>query len=158
MKALIPFRRATDLPSLFPHEVDVLFDRFFPGFFGPGIYGPTNKEMVGKVWTPWVDVVEMEKELVVKVDLPGVDPKDVEVYIANGSLILKGIKKEEKEAKIANVYRMERFVGTFYREVPLPIGVNEEKITATTANGVLTVIIPKKPEVRPTKVAGKALV
>jgi HSP20 family protein len=154
MKALIPFRRTTDLPSLFRHEVDDLFDRFFgPGFI-PG------KEINGlpQVWAPSVDVLEMEKEIVIKADLPGVIPNEVEIYAQNGALVLKGLKKEEKEEKIANYFRTERFVGTFYREIPLPVGVDPEKITATTINGVLTVIIPKTPAALPKKVSVKAMV
>lgn len=149
MKTLIPWRRTNELPSLFRHEVDDLFDRFFGiGEVGNG---------ATKMWAPPVDVTELDKEIKIKVDLPGVDPKDVEVYIANGALILKGEKKEEKEEKTKAFYRTERFIGAFYREVPLPVGFDPEKITATHAKGVLTVVIPKKPEMLPRKVLVKAL-
>jgi HSP20 family protein len=154
MKALIPFRRTTDLPNLFRHEVDDLFDRLFGFGFIPG----KEVSAMTKVWAPLVDVLEMEKEIVVKVDLPGVVPNEVEVYVQNGALVLKGLKKEEKEEKISNYFRTERFIGTFYREIPLPIGVDPEKITATTVNGVLSVIIPKTPAALPKKVPVKAMV
>jgi HSP20 family protein len=102
-----------------------------------------------------VDVEETEKEIVVKADLPGVDPKDVEISVFDGSLVVKGEKKETKEEKKTNYHRVERFMGQFYREVPLPRGVDPEKIVAKSGQGVVTVTIPKKPEVLPKKVTIK---
>jgi HSP20 family protein len=108
-------------------------------------------------WAPRVDVEETEKEVLVKADLPGVDPEDVEVTISNGVLVLRGEKKEEKEEKKTNYHRVERFVGTFYREVPLPTAAEPEKITATAAKGVITVTIPKKPETMAKKITVKPI-
>jgi HSP20 family protein len=127
-------------------EMEELFERFLEPFELKGN---------GKVaaWTPRVDVEETEKEYLVRVDLPGIDPKDVDVSMEEGSLILKGEKKEEKEEKKKNFHRVERFVGRFYREIPLPAGVEPEMITAAVTKGVMTVTIPKKPEVLPKKIA-----
>jgi len=108
-----------------------------------------------QTWTPRVDVEETDKEIVVKVDLPGVEAKDVEVCVIDGLLVLKGEKKEEREEKGKNYHRTERFVGQFYREVPLPPGVDPEKIVATSSKGVVMVTVPKKPEVMPKKIAVK---
>jgi HSP20 family protein len=106
-------------------------------------------------WNPSVNVEETEKEIVVTADLPGVEPKDVEVSVLEGCLVIKGERKEEKEEKKRNFHRFERFSGTFYREVPLPPGADPDKITAITSKGVLKVSLPKKPEVLPKKVAVK---
>jgi HSP20 family protein len=126
-----------------------VFDRFFGEPF----------EEVGtaiKTWTPRVDVEETDKDLLVKADLPGVDAKDVEISVSNGALILKGEKKEEREEKKKNYHAVERFVGKFYRELPLPAGTDPDKIVATSAKGVITITIPKKPEAQPKKISVKA--
>jgi HSP20 family protein len=106
-------------------------------------------------WAPRVDVEETDKEVVVKADLPGVDPKDLDVSVLEGALILHGLKKEEKEEKAKNFHRVERFRGDFYRELPLPAGADPDKIAATCTQGVVTVTIPKKPAAQPMKIAVK---
>jgi HSP20 family protein len=106
-----------------------------------------------RTWTPRVDVEEAEKEIVVRADIPGVEPKDVEVTVRDGVLVLHGEKKEEHEETKKNYRRLERFAGEFYREIPLPAGTDPEKITATGSMGVITVTIPRKPEVLPKKIA-----
>jgi HSP20 family protein len=128
------------------NEMEELFERFFEPFELKG-----NGETA--VWAPRVNVEETEKEFVVTAELPGLEAKEVEVTMEEGALILKGEKKEEKEEKKKNFHRVERFVGRFYREIPLPIGVEAEKITAAFAKGILTVTVPKKPEVVPKKIA-----
>jgi HSP20 family protein len=133
---LEPFRR----------RMENVFQRFF---------GEPLEENGGlvQVWSPRVDVEETDKEILVKVDVPGVDPKDAEITVADGSLVLRGEKKEEREEKEKNYHRMERFVGQFYREIPLPVGTDPDKISATSSKGVITVAIPKKPEAQPKKIA-----
>jgi HSP20 family protein len=149
MKSLIPWRRTTGLLEPFRLEMEDLFERFF---------GPAETEGNGsKVWAPRVDVVETDKDVVVKAELPGVDPKDVVLSVQGGVLIVRGEKKEEKEEKNKEYHRVERFFGQFYREVPLPAGTDPDKITATSAQGVIIVTIPKKPEIQPKKIAIKAL-
>jgi HSP20 family protein len=129
--------------------MESVFERFFGEPFGE--IGTTVK-----TWTPRVDVEETDMEMLVKADLPGVDAKDVEISVADGSLILKGEKKEEREEKKKNYHSVERFVGKFYREIALPSGTDPDKIAATSSKGVITVTIPKKPEAQPKKVAVKA--
>jgi HSP20 family protein len=109
-----------------------------------------------KAWAPSVDVSETDKELVVKADLPGVDPKDVDVSISEGSLFLRGHKKEEHEEKGKNFRRVERFEGEFFRELPLPVGVDPEKISASCSKGVVTITVPKKPAAVAKKIAVKS--
>lgn len=149
MKSLIPWSRTTSLMNPFRQEMEDVFQRFF---------GPlsTNGGEYAIGWLPRVDVEESEKEIVVKADLPGVDPKDIEISVLDGSLILKGEKKSEKEEKKKNFHRVERFVGQFYREIPLPPGADAERIAATSAKGVVSVTIPKKAEAQPKKIAVQA--
>jgi HSP20 family protein len=150
MRALIPWRRTTGVLDPYGLQMEELFQRFF---------GPPENEgnSLTKVWAPRVDIAETEKEVFVKAELPGVDPKDVELTIHSGVLTIRGEKKEEKEEKKQEYHRLERFFGQFYREVPLPAGTDADKITATSAQGVITVAIPKKPEILLKKIAIKAL-
>jgi HSP20 family protein len=147
MQSLIRWRRPGGLLAPFRQEVEELFEKFF---------GPEEGGNGATVWTPRVDVEETAKEILVKADLPGVDPKDVEVTVAEGALILKGEKKEAKEETTKNYHRVERFVGQFYRAIPLPAGADAEKVTATSSKGVITVTIPKTPEAQPKTIAVKA--
>ena len=103
-------------------------------------------------WTPQIDVSERNNELVVRADLPGVDPKDVDITVRDDTLILSGEKREEKEDNERNVHRVERFVGRFYRAIPLPRGTDLDKIRAHSDRGVLTVTVPTKQEAQPRRI------
>jgi HSP20 family protein len=150
MKSLIPWRQRNGGGFLEPfrQEMESVFERFFGEHF-------PEVGKVAQTWAPRVDIEETEKEILVKADLPGVDPKDVEITVNEGALILKGEKKEEHEEKKKNFHSVERFVGKFYREIPLPSGTDPENIAAVTSKGVITVTIPKKPEAQPKKIAVK---
>ena len=150
MNTLAPWTRGNGLLERLHGDMDRLFGRFF---------GEPFEEVMptAKTWAPRVDVEETEKEFLVKADLPGVEPKNVEVSMVDGSLVLKGERKEESEEKQKNYHRTERFVGEFYRMIPLPAGVDPDKISATCTKGVITVTIPKKPEVMPKKIPIKAV-
>jgi HSP20 family protein len=147
MKSLIPWRREAGPFELMRREMDELM-KFFNGPF-------VEPERAPLAWVPRVDVEETEKEFVVKADLPGVDPKDVEVTLSENVLVLRGKKNEEKEEKKPNYHRVERFIGEFYREVSLPAAADPEKITASAGKGVITVTIPKKPETIAKKITVK---
>lgn len=149
MKSLIPWSRTTSVLDPFRQEMEDVFQRFFQPFAG-------NGGEMATTWSPRVDVEESEKEIVVKADLPGVDPKDIDVSVQDGTLILKGEKKEQKEEKKKNFHRVERFVGQFYRQIPLPAGADAEKIVATSNKGVISVSIPKKIEAQPKKIVVKS--
>jgi HSP20 family protein len=99
-----------------------------------------------------MDVEETEKEFLVKADLPGVDPKDVDIRVVDNVLTVRGGKEEKKEERKKSYHRMERFSGQFYRAVTLPAGTDPEKVNATSANGVITITIPKRPEAQPKKI------
>jgi HSP20 family protein len=76
-------------------------------------------------------------------EIPGIDPKEIEVLLEDGLLTIKGEKKLEKEAKEEQFYRMERSYGAFVRTVRLPAAVDGSKVTATFKNGLLMVMLPK---------------
>jgi HSP20 family protein len=149
MNTLIPWGRTENWLEDFRHEMDETLQRFFRPM-------AEARGLVAQTWAPRVDVEEGDKAIVVKADLPGVNAGDVEITVTNGSLVLRGERKEEKEEKGKAYQRVERFVGKFYREIPLPAGVDKERITAESANGVITVTIPKPAEVQPKKIAVKA--
>ena len=143
--ALAPRNRVTNFLEPFRQEMEDLMQRFFGDEDGNG--------KTIKAWAPRVDVEETDKEILVKADLPGVDPKAVEISVENGVLTIRGEMKEEKEEKKKNYHRVERFSGSFYRSLALPPGADAEKVAATSANGVVTVTIPKKPEAQPKKIS-----
>lgn len=95
-------------------------------------------------WAPKVDIQEQEKEFVVFADIPGVDPKDIEIDMDGNTLTLKGERKTVKEEKDKeNYYRIERTTGKFYRQFTLPETVDGHKISAKAKLGVLAIHIPK---------------
>lgn len=98
----------------------------------------------GKV--PAVDVADTASGYEVTAELPGLDEKNIEVKISDGTLTIKGEKKEEKEEKKRDYYLSERHYGSFQRSFSVPDGVDAEKTEATFKNGVLTVTLPKTAE------------
>ncbi len=95
---------------------------------------------------PAVDIVEKDNAYEVTAELPGMDEKDIEVKLANGGMMIKGEKQEEKEEKRKDYHLHERHFGSFERYFTLPEGVDTDKIEASFKKGVLTVTLPKKPE------------
>src|SRR5262249_31613565 len=142
MRSLIPWRRSGGMMDTFQKEMEDVFHRFF-GESEEAWPIPTN------AWAPRVDVEETDKEVLGGADLPGVDQKEVDISVENGSLIIRGEKKEEKEDKKKNYHRVERFSGQFCRVLPMPAGTDPDKIAANSSKGVITVTIPKKPGVQP---------
>ncbi len=93
--------------------------------------------------SPQFDVCETDDKIKVTAELPGMDEKDVDVTLENNVLTVKGEKKAEKEERKHNYYVSERSYGQFRRVVPLPMGIDEDKIKAKFKKGVLTVTLPK---------------
>lgn len=94
-------------------------------------------------WQPKVDVVEEAKQFVVKVDIPGVDPKNIDINFDHNTLTIKGEKESEHKESKDNFIRYERSKGSFYRRIMLPDVADGDKITAKAKNGVLFIAIPK---------------
>lgn len=103
-------------------------------------------------WIPAVDIYETEQSVVLKAELPGVDPKDVEVTVHEGTLYLKGERKYESEVKEENYHHVERAYGGFARSLTLPASIDEEKVQAEFKDGVLTLTMPKREEAKAKKI------
>lgn len=103
-------------------------------------------------WAPAVDIYETEHELVVKADLPEVDPKDLDIRVESNILTIRGERKFEKNVDEDNYLRVERSYGSFSRSFSLANTVNPEAIKADYSNGVLTLTIPKREEAKPKQI------
>jgi HSP20 family protein len=103
-------------------------------------------------WAPAVDIYETEHELVVKADLPEVDPKELDIRVENNLLTIRGERKFEKQVNEDNYLRVERAYGSFSRSFSLANTVNAEAIKADYQNGVLTLTIPKREEAKPKQI------
>jgi len=104
----------------------------------------TGEESSLTAWAPSVDIYETEHELVVKADLPEVDPKDLDIRVENNILTIRGERKFEKNVNQDNYLRVERAYGSFARSFTLANSVNSDAIKADYQNGVLTLNIPKR--------------
>jgi len=127
-------------------------DRFFDHF---GELEPAEMRPLGD-WSPKLDFSETKDAWVVKVEIPSIDPKEIEVLFENGMLTIRGEKKLEKEAKEEQYYRMERSYGAFVRTLRLPAAVDGSKVTATFKNGLLMVMLPKAPSAKANPIPVKA--
>jgi HSP20 family protein len=116
-------------------------DRFWDTFY----WGRPQKMGFQEVqeWQPAVDMTETKNAIVVSVEIPGMNPKDIDISFRDGTLIIKGEKKQEKEEKGENYHVIERSYGSFTRSIPLSNEVRKDKITASYKNGVLKIILPK---------------
>ena len=122
-------------------EMDRLWDSFLEG-------KPARKAREEGEWLPSLDVSETKGDLVVKAELPGIDPKDIDISLNEGILIIKGEKKQEKEEKEEGHYLVERNYGVFTRSIRLPKEVQNGKISAFYKNGVLKITLPKSEETK----------
>ena len=120
-------------------EMDELLKGFGP-FFGRM---PTTRMAEGEEFMPLADIVEREKEYLIKLDLPEVPKDDVKVTFDDGVLTVRGERKIEKEAKGDKVHRTERFYGLFERSFVLPEDVDVTAIRAESKDGVLTIHMPR---------------
>ena len=116
------------------------FDRLFEG-------RPSNR------WMPRVDVFDQDNELMVRAEVPGVDPESIEVTVEGGTLTVKGSRSFASEEIKRNYHRKEILEGSFERTILLPDGIDSAAVAATSKDGVLEISIPKRPEVLPHKVS-----
>jgi HSP20 family protein len=124
------------------------FDRLFQDAFS-SVLPVREGELPTRAWAPAVDICENENNLVLKAELPGVDPKDVEVRVEDNTLYLKGERKFEKDTKEENYHRIERSYGSFARSFALPNSIDAEKVAAEYQDGLLTLTLPKREETKP---------
>ena len=121
------------------NEMDRLFESFFREPFAALDWPQWGTEK----WSPAVDVAENDKELTVRAELPGMDPKDLDVSVTGNQLVLSGEKKESSEHDGKDFYHSETRYGSFRRTIPLPDGIDAENVDAQYANGVLTLHLKK---------------
>ena len=117
-------------------------------------YGPEGREesLTTSTFAPPVDVYEDEHNVALKIEVPGIDEKDIDVRIENNVLTVHGERKFEKEEKEENFRRVERQYGSFTRTFTLPTTVDAEKVSATYDKGVLKIALPKKAEAKPKQI------
>lgn len=106
-------------------------------------------------WAPAVDIKEENDRFVILADVPGVEPKDVEVTMADGVLTIKGERQWKDESERDGYRRVERARGTFYRRFALPDTADADRISARGAHGVLEITIPKHERVQPRRIEVK---
>jgi HSP20 family protein len=120
------------------------------------LFGSLNNETESALTTasfvPAVDVYEDEKKIVLKLEVPGIAEKDLDVSVENHTLTVKGERKFAAEEKEENFHRIERRYGSFYRAFTLPQTVDTESIDAKYENGVLKIELKKKPEAQPKQI------
>jgi len=125
-------------------EMDRLFDRLVATKWDDY---PTLGE-----WCPSMDISETKDSLVVKVEVPGMDQKDIRISLQENLLTITGEKRQEKDEKEERYHRVERSYGAFTRGVRLPVAVDGSKVVATFKSGLLTVTLPKTPAAKGTTI------
>ncbi len=103
----------------------------------------------GRPWVPAVDLLETDDQVVVQVDLPGIEPNSVEILLTGNMLTVKGESPAASPGKGETRHRCERPTGAFSRSIPLPVPVDAEKVSAQSKNGVLTVTLAKEERIKP---------
>ncbi|HET6631224.1 MAG TPA: Hsp20/alpha crystallin family protein [Rhodanobacteraceae bacterium] len=138
-----PWFSGSDVPSDFKHA----FERFF------GADDSDQSNVVTSQWAPRVDIKEEDGRFVIFADIPGVDPKDIEVHMDKGILSIKGERSSESKSNEGKFTRVERSHGVFHRRFALPDTADADGISARGSHGVLEISIPKKPESTPRRIA-----
>lgn len=109
-------------------------------FFG----NPSGKEIIiGMGWMPPLDILETNESVIIKVEVPGIEPKDISISVRGDTLTISGEKRAEREEQGRNYYFIERSCGYFSRSVVLPVVVNYDQAKAEYRRGVLEVVLPK---------------
>ena len=141
-----PFR---DLLGL-QERMNKLFDESYRGVSRTG---SEDDWALGGTWAPVVDIYEQGSDIVLKAELPGVDPKNVDVRLENNTLTLRGERTFDNEVKRESYHRIERSYGAFSRSFTLPSVVDQTHIKAEFRDGLLRVTMPKREEAKPKQIA-----
>lgn len=127
-----------DLLDRFRTDMNRMFDRFFSERL------PFGDMLERRTLEPTIDVSETDNEITVRAEVPGIDPKDIDVSLTGQTLVISGEKTESREKKDENFFHSERRFGSFRRTVTLPVGVNTEQVSAEHKNGLLTIKLKKR--------------
>jgi HSP20 family protein len=136
----------------FRDEMDHLFDRFWRDPWGTGL---ADAFPSGSALGLRMNLSESEGEVTVTAELPGVDPKDVDISVSDNLLTIRGEKKQEKEDRKRNYHYVERRFGSFHRSIQLPSSIDANKVDASFKNGILTVTLQKRQDAKPKRIAVK---
>jgi HSP20 family protein len=139
------------MTSWFPFRDLTAFRREFDRLLDDLLADREGRSGLGAEWAPALDLAEGRDQFVVRVELAGVDPKEIEITVSGGTLTIQGERKLEREEKDGHYHRMERSYGPFLRTVRLPSAVEEEKVKAQYKDGVLKITIPKPDEAKKKK-------
>jgi HSP20 family protein len=144
----LPITREYPL-SRIHQEIDQLFEDFFRGSrVSP--FRQIDQTWVGGMMLPKVDIAEGSKHYTITVEVPGVEEKDMDVTIADGTLTIRGEKRHEQENHDRQYHRVERSYGAFQRVISLPNDSKEDAVEAKFKNGILTLTVPKNPGAKST--------
>ena len=124
-------------------DLDSPIAELFRTLSGPWAFRPFPALTPGRHFIPTADVFVRDEDLVVKLDLPGIEPNDIQVKFADGELIVMGERKVDKEVKEAGYYRKEASYGFFERHMSIPKGIKETEIKAEYDKGVLEITMPR---------------
>ena len=130
--------------SLLQNQMNRLFENALQGW--PAESNGTSS------WVPPVDIYETENDLVVTTDLPGIDPKRIDMQVENNILTIRGERRLEQKLEKENFHRVERTYGAFARSFTLSTAVDPEKIRANYKDGVLSISLPKAEHARPKRI------
>jgi len=117
-----------------------------------GEFNESDSQLTTAAFVPAVDVFEDEKKVVLKLEVPGIEEKDLDVSVEKNTLTVKGERKFESEEKEENFHRIERRYGSFFRSFTLPSTVDTEQVQASYNAGVLKLELAKKPEAQPKQI------
>jgi HSP20 family protein len=131
---------------LLQDEIKQVFDKFFNEGEGDA------SSVVTSQWTPRCDIKEEDGRFLILADLPGVDPKDIEIHMDKGILSIRGERSSETKTENERFSRIERAHGVFHRRFALPESADPEGISAAGRHGVLEISIPKRPETTPRRI------
>jgi HSP20 family protein len=106
----------------------------------------------GGIWSPATDLIDKKDKLVARIELPGVEKRDVKISLSENNLTVQGEIEKDKETKKEDYYCCERVYGTYSRTISLPAEIDQDKIKANFKNGILEIIIPKKAEKKPKEI------
>jgi HSP20 family protein len=143
-------RKESNGPTALQRQLSRLFEDFSTEF-SPERFGAIAQGY----WAPALDLVETPETLIVKLEVPGVDPKDIEISVSGDALNVQGEKREEKEEKGRTFHRVERTYGAFRRSITLPQPVKADRVEAESKDGILTITLPKTPEAMPKRISVK---
>ncbi|MDD2352616.1 MAG: Hsp20/alpha crystallin family protein [Candidatus Caldatribacteriota bacterium] len=128
------------------------FDDFFDIMNRPG-GNKRRRWEEGGIWSPSTDLIDKKDKLIARIELPGVEKKDVKISLSENNLTIRGEIEKDKETKKEDYYCCERAYGTYSRTISLPTEVDQDKIKASFKNGILEITMPKKPEKKPKEIS-----